>query len=80
MQLVDDSLWRHADSGDEELGTRFDDDVDKLRELALCVVVADGRVSQSFVVAVACRLTWSCGRRHRPEEEASRLRMGRSCR
>ena len=40
MELVDNGLGRHADSGDEEAGLLGDDDIDELAELALCVVVA----------------------------------------
>jgi hypothetical protein len=41
VQLVDDSLGRHADGGHEQLGAGLDDDVDQLAQLALGVVVAD---------------------------------------
>jgi hypothetical protein len=41
VDLVNDSLWWDTDSRDEELGARFNDDVNKLAKLTLCVVVAD---------------------------------------
>lgn len=41
MELVDDCLWWHPDSGDEELSTGVNDDVDELVKLALGVVVAE---------------------------------------
>lgn len=40
VELVDDSLGWYTDGGDEELGARFDDDVDELGQLALGVIVA----------------------------------------
>ena len=39
VELVDSPLGRYSDCADEELGLLFDDDVDELRQLALCVVV-----------------------------------------
>jgi hypothetical protein len=41
VDLVNDSLWWDTDSRDEELGARFNDDVNELAKLTLCVVVAD---------------------------------------
>lgn len=43
VESVDDVLGRDTDSRDEELGARFDDDVDELVELALGVIVAKAR-------------------------------------
>ncbi len=40
VKLVHDVLRRYADGGDEELGAGLNDDVDKLVELSLGVVVA----------------------------------------
>jgi len=39
VELVDDGLWWHADSGNEELSAGLDDDINELAELALGVVV-----------------------------------------
>ena len=44
VQLLNNSLGGHTDGGDEELGTRLDDDVDELVQFALGVIVA--RVSK----------------------------------
>jgi hypothetical protein len=40
VELLDDSFGRYTDGTDEEFGTRIDDDVDELVQLALGVVVA----------------------------------------
>lgn len=42
LQLLDDMLGGDTDGRDEQLGTRLDDDVDELVELALGVIVAVG--------------------------------------
>ena len=47
MQLVYNSLRRHSNSRDEELSAGVDDDVDKLVQLALCVILAIPRQSTS---------------------------------
>jgi hypothetical protein len=39
MELVDCELRRDTNSADEDFGAFLDDDVDKLRELTLCVIV-----------------------------------------
>ena len=51
VQPVDDMLGRDTDGGDEEFGSRFDDDIDELVELALGVIVAiqDTSISQCLV-------------------------------
>lgn len=41
VELLDNCLGGNADSTDEELGARVDDDVDELVELALCVIIAE---------------------------------------
>jgi hypothetical protein len=40
VKLLDNFLGRNTDGGDEEFGTRVDDDVDQLVQLALGVVIA----------------------------------------
>lgn len=53
VELVNDSLWWDTDGGDEELGTRLNNNIDELVELALGVIVADKRVS-IVVLRFAC--------------------------
>jgi hypothetical protein len=43
VKLLDNVFWGNTDGRDEKSGTRVDDDVDQLVELALGVVVAAGR-------------------------------------
>jgi hypothetical protein len=38
VEFLDDMFWGDADGTDEDLGATFDDDVDELVQLALCVV------------------------------------------
>jgi hypothetical protein len=40
VEPVNNGLWWHADSRDEELGSGLDDGINELVELTLCVIVA----------------------------------------
>ena len=92
VELLDDGLGRNTDGRDEKAGALRDDDIDKLSELTLGVVVAmrnkGQTVSDAFMagkkkdhdqVRFSDYLTWSCERCRQPEEGAGRHRKVPSC-
>lgn len=42
MELLDNRFWRDTNGGDEQLGARLNNDIDKLIALPFGIVVTDG--------------------------------------
>lgn len=47
METVDDFFRRNSDSGDKELGAAVDDNIRKLTELSLCIIITAGKTNVS---------------------------------
>lgn len=80
MQTVNDMLWWDTNSRDKEAGFAFDDNINKLVQLALRVVVASSMlVPTTDTTTNRLELTWSCVRFLRPAGGASPHRKEHSC-
>ena len=75
MKLLDNVLWWYTNGADEESGTRVDDNVNQIVQLALGVVVARASCQQMMPAEDEDILTWSYGLQLRLEEAEGQHRM-----
>lgn len=82
MEFLDDVLWWDTDGRNEKSRAGLDDNIGKLIELSLGVIVAVKlSVSIHIPICLSCEAqrTWSFLRFHRPGATTSQLRMVPSC-